>query len=169
MNRDQLVAAQERAKEVNTVHGMTNTRVFRIWQGMKRRCLNRKRPEYKNYGGRGITVCERWMDFRNFFEDMGQPRDGYSLERIDVNGNYEPGNCVWASRAQQASNKRTNVFIEIDGEVYTLRQCAERFRINEGTLHSRLRILGWSVDEALRTKPKTGNNQNTRKQSGTRN
>jgi hypothetical protein len=93
-----------------TVHGQArqghHTRVFRCWVNMKDRCLNPKNKHFKDYGGRGIQVCERWRSFSNFFEDMGPCPDGYSIERIDVNGNYESANCKWIPMAEQVQNTR---------------------------------------------------------------
>ena len=74
---------------------------------MKGRCFNPNNSSFHNYGARGITVCDRWLTFEHFYEDMGDPPDGYSIEREDGNGNYEPGNCVWADRSTQNSNRRT--------------------------------------------------------------
>jgi hypothetical protein len=79
---------------------------------MKDRCTNQNHKSYNNYGGRGITVCERWMDFRNFLQDMGERPEGMSIDRIDVNGDYEPGNCRWATAQQQSLNKRNSTSLE---------------------------------------------------------
>ena len=89
-----------------TTHGQSNTNTYRIWQGMIYRCSNPNLRIYKYYGGRGITVCERWHEFENFLQDMGERPKGLSIDRINNDGNYEPGNCRWATTSEQASNQR---------------------------------------------------------------
>lgn len=89
-------------------HGMKGTKTYRTWISMKERCLNKNRPEARHYSERGITICSQWVNsFENFFKDMGIAPPGYSLDRIDNDGNYEPSNCRWATVAQQAQNRRT--------------------------------------------------------------
>lgn len=92
-------------------HGLCGTPTYRSWQGMIQRCTNPKVPKWKHYGGRGITVCERWRDFTNFLADMGERPDGRTLDRTDPDGNYEPGNCRWATAVEQRHNRGSGVRI----------------------------------------------------------
>lgn len=130
-------AAQSRRK-----HGYTvgkRSKAYYTWTGMKQRCLNKKSPSYALYGGRGISVCDRWVaSFENFINDMGNPPlTSYSLDRIDTNGNYNKDNCRWTTQLVQENNRRDNVMLTVDGVTLTLRQWADITGINKGKLEKR--------------------------------
>jgi hypothetical protein len=132
-------------------HGLTGTRIRNIWRHMIRRCTQANHPSYQLYGKRGITVCKRWMDLALFYEDMGHPPDGLSIERINNDGNYEPGNCRWATQVEQAHNTRRNRRIEFNGQEKLLCDWSRELGIKAPTLHRRLKD-GWPISEAI-TKP----------------
>ncbi|MEI8142862.1 MAG: hypothetical protein WCG90_08350 [Chitinophagia bacterium] len=102
----------ERVSKLNLTHGKTHTKEFKTWDSMKQRCENPKNISYKDYGGRGIKVCDRWIDsFENFLADMGEaPSKNHSIDRKDVNGNYEPNNCRWATAKEQRTNQRPRLY-----------------------------------------------------------
>ncbi len=123
---------------------------YNRWNGMMQRCTNPQAYAYEHYGGRGISVCDRWKVFENFNEDMGDPpTPEHTLERLDVNGNYEPGNCTWATRQEQARNRRNNVHYEHNGEQHLLDDLAEEYSISPRTLRDRIKKQGMSMAEAL--------------------
>lgn len=136
------------------IHGETRRRAvtpeYCAWQRMRRRCFTSTDPKYPIYGGRGISVCERWSTFQPFLEDMGRrPGRGYSLDRIDVNGNYEPGNCRWATAKQQAINRRCVIHVEAFGEKLLLAEWAERLGCSEATVRWRLQQRHDSPESAV--------------------
>lgn len=137
----------------NATHGLSRSKEYHAWQRIKVRCYHKNREEYKSYGGRGITVCKRWLNsFENFYADMGDcPSNSHSIDRIDVNGNYEPSNCRWATLKEQCNNKRTNHFLEFNGESKTIQQWCDFFGLADTTVHNRLK-RGWSIEDTL-TKP----------------
>ena len=124
-------------------HGPTLT----VWRKMRDRCLNSNSGSWANYGGRGITICDRWSTFENFLADMGERPEGLSIDRIDNDGNYEPGNCRWATAKEQARNTRANVLYEYEGETLCVSEIAERSGVDRDLLSGRLG-LGWSVERA---------------------
>lgn len=136
-------------KEIIIKHGMFGTRVYYSWAGMKSRCLNKNNPAYKNYGGRGITVCPEWMDFKNFYADMGEMPENKSLDRIKNNLGYCKGNCRYATRIEQQNNTRKNVFITYKCKTQTISQWSRELNINDGTLRDRINRYNWSVEKAL--------------------
>lgn len=117
---------------------------------MRSRCRNPNCPAFKNYGGRGITVCERWSDFRNFYADMGEAPPGMWIERVDNNAGYSPENCVWATRSEQMRNRRITHMLTMGGETKALSAWAEQYGLRIGTLHLRLKN-GWPVEAAITT------------------
>lgn len=132
------------------IHGGFNRPEWYIWQSMKQRCSNSKQRGFKDYGGRGIRVCKRWLNsFANFFADMGpRPSPKHTLERKEVNGHYQPSNCCWALRKSQMNNMRTNHRITLNGVRMTLSQWAEHAEIPAASLSRRLG-LGWPLTKAL--------------------
>ncbi len=132
-------------------HGMSNDPVNQVWRGMRARCNNPKDYAYANYGGRGITVCERWDDFSLFYLDMGPRPKGYQLDRIDNDGPYSPENCHWVRQRDNLNNKRTSRKVEWQGQNLTIAQWAERTGINARTLHNRIVRSGWTPERALTT------------------
>jgi DNA-binding phage protein len=116
---------------------------YNVWQGMWCRCKRPANPGYRYYGGRGISVCHRWRDFYLFIKDMGlRPSLNHQLDRINVDGNYEPGNCRWVTTKQQGNNKRNNVRVEIDGKVKTIAEWCEHFKVSRGSVTCKFKILG---------------------------
>lgn len=128
----------------------SGTREYFAWRSMRARCRDEKCHAWKNYGGRGIWVCDAWADdYDAFFADMGACPDGMSIDRIDVNGGYEPGNCRWATELVQGNNRRTNVSITYLGETLNLSQWASRQGIDATTLWRRLNVYNMPIDRAL--------------------
>lgn len=120
-------------------HGESKTRFYGIWAAMRKRCENPCDPAYHYYGGRGIKVCERWSSFEAFRDDMKATyKPSLTLERVDNNGNYCPENCVWADRKTQAANRRTNHYVEVDGEKVHVAELARRVGINEASMRERI-------------------------------
>lgn len=130
-------------------HGLSKTKLYSVWCSMKSRCHNPTDAAYHYYGGRGIIVCERWReDVQNFFEDMGFAPEGYTLDRINNDGNYCPENCEWVSRKHQMNNRRCNRFITFDGVRKTAMQWSQDLGIPHQTIYARI-DLGWPVEKVL--------------------
>ena len=120
---------------------------YTCWLSMIQRCCNPNNSRYKDYGGRGITVCEEWKDFTNFLSDMGERPNGKSIDRINVNGNYEPSNCRWATTKEQQNNLRNNRKVVYKGKTLTITELAEIFDIDRYVLYARLKRAGWNVEK----------------------
>jgi len=139
-------------KEANVTHGMRNTRVYRIWAGVKKRMTNPNEPCYGRYGGRGLEFEEDWKSFDAFYADMGDPPSpDHSIDRKDNSLGYVRGNCRWATAIEQMNNTRKNRFYEYNGKTLTLAQWAREVDIHAHTLFMRVEKYGWSVDRALTT------------------
>lgn len=133
-------------------HGMKNSPEYRVWTDMLNRCRNPNVSSYKNYGGRGVVVCDRWKSFEDFFEDMGnRPSDLYSIDRIDSNGNYEKDNVHWILKQTQQRNKRNTVRVKYKGILYSAPALAELLGMKADTLRSRIR-RGLSIEEIVNVK-----------------
>jgi len=130
-------------------------RIHSVWVSMKQRCLNPNLAAYPEYGGRGISICAEWIkSFNQFYKDMGPCPRGYTLDRINNNGNYTPANCRWASWDLQANNRRNNRFIAWKGKTRSLHQWAKIRRIKYSLIYYRLR-RGCSIDRVLEFKTKS--------------
>lgn len=138
----------------NVKHGMKNTRLYGIWCGMKSRCYSKSNPSYDRYGGRGILMCQEWMkDFMTFYNwalSNGYS-DNLSIDRIDVNGDYTPENCHWATAQEQSDNKRCNILITLGGETLDLQQWCDKIGIKRSTVNTRVKMCGWGYERALTT------------------
>lgn len=142
---------EEKDKRARYSHRMSYSRIYRIYAGMKARCYSPGTTHYAHYGGRGITICDEWLeDFMNFYNwaMANGYEDHLSIDRIDVNGNYCPENCRWATQKEQCNNRRQNRFLKFNGETHTVKEWADITGINTGTLRNRLRA-GWNIERAL--------------------
>ena len=127
------------ASERKKTHGLSGTRAFKAWDNARRRCYQPKDKRFPKYGGRGIGMCQRWRDdFASFYEDMGECPPGMTIERIDVDGDYEPSNCKWADRNEQAMNRRSRVQMELNGEKLCLAEYCRRTGDSYSALKTKL-------------------------------
>lgn len=132
------------------VHGGTGTRLHKIWLSMRERCYRVNHTYYKNYGGRGIKICDEWQTFESF-RDWAMSHgyaDNLTIDRIDYDGDYSPDNCRWSTMKEQQNNKRSNRVVAYRGKKYTLTELAEKSGLKKTTLKERLN-MGWSVEDAV--------------------
>jgi hypothetical protein len=126
-------------------------RTYQCWQDMRQRCHNPKNHNFKNYGGRGISICQEWTTFEGFLSSMGLKPDGLTLERKDNDAGYSPANCRWATRMEQRRNQRTCRYVELNGRRMTLREAATEIGMHETTLQQRMDYRGMTFEQAIST------------------
>lgn len=143
-------AARMRARKHG--HGLTDSPTYKTWKSMIGRCSYPDMHGYHNYGGRGITVCERWKTFENFLADMGVRPEGMTLDRIDGDGNYEPSNCRWATNTTQRRNSKQNVYITFQGKTQCLADWAREIGLSSAAFSKR--IARWPLERALTAIPR---------------
>jgi hypothetical protein len=130
---------------------------FANYQAMLRRCYNPKDMGYKNYGGRGITVCQAWREsFDQFMQDMGECPEGWTIDRIDPNGNYEPSNCRWADSLTQNRNRRNSVYLTVGGKTKHLQEWSKESGLKPSTIMGRIKNCGWTPEQAVKIPKYTG-------------
>ena len=148
-NGDRISCGCKRKTHINLD---LNKREYSSWYNMKERCYTIDNINYKNYGGRGIKVCDRWLNsFENFIEDMGERPEGTSIDRIDNNGNYEPSNCKWSTQKEQMRNFRKNVYVTYKRKKVLLIELCEKHNISYSRVYNRIFTHGWDIDKALTT------------------
>ncbi len=142
-------------------HGMTGSKFWVKWRSMKQRCLDKNSSGYHKYGARGVGVCDRWISFENFKEDMYQSYEKHvkeygekdtTLDRVNAKGNYEPGNCRWATNLIQGRNRTNNRYLTYNGKTMTMTEWGKEVNIDESVIERRLNLLKWSTEDAL-TRP----------------
>lgn len=137
--------------EVSTSHGMSGTKLYQVWANTKARCYDENGESYELYGGRGITVCDKWHTFEGFYEDMGDSYiEGLSIDRIDVNGNYKKDNCRWADAITQQNNRRITKYYTVDGITDSFANLCRTFQVNYDMARGRIRS-GWDIAKVFHT------------------
>lgn len=152
-NKECGVCANRSRSKKKTKHGMRYSPEYGIWNHMNYRCKNKRYKEYHLYGGRGISVCDRWREsFENFIEDMGKrPTSKHSLDRIDNGGNYEKSNCRWANKSQQAANRRSSVMITYKNRTMCIKEWSVELNIPYQRLNYRIQVAKWPIEKAIET------------------
>ena len=148
----------EKIRNVYLSHGMSRTSEHNIWLGITQRCCNPLNKLWEWYGGRGISMCERWRKFENFYADMGPRPVGMSVERVDNEKGYSPENCKWASRHDQTRNKRNNIIVQYEEQSMCLKDFAVKIGIKYHILYYRMAIKGWTLEKAITKKIRKSTN-----------
>lgn len=147
-----------KSRGIRERHGMRGTKIYGVWWDMRNRCENPNREFYPDYGGRGITVCDDWKKFSAFYRDMGDAPEGCTLERIDNDKGYSADNCRWATRSEQARNRRSSLLITISGETLSLAEWVEKHGVPYNTVFRRIR-RGWDPLIAVTKLPRPLSNR----------
>lgn len=149
--------AAEKARKNTAKHGMSRSRIYNVWQKMKMRCYNHKEKSFEHYGGRGISVCDEWKNSFQAFYDWAMSH-GYeehlTIDRIDVNGNYCPENCRWATMKEQQNNRRNNHIVIYNGRAQTIHQWADELNLNYNNLERNINKRNWDIEKAIQHKTK---------------
>ena len=147
-----------------TTHGMSNSKIYRVWRGIINRCENPNHKDYARYGGRGVRVCDEWKTFDGFYKwaQGSGYAEGLQIDRTDNDGDYRPDNCRWITQLENENNRRDTVFIEYNGERISLSNLARKTGINRSTLYDRLFKYGFTLQEAISLPVKVGNNKSLR-------
>jgi hypothetical protein len=139
---------KEKTSQINKTHNLSKSSTYRSWVAMIQRCVNKNIKQYKNYGNRGIKVCDSWLKFDNFLLDMGiKPNDDFQIDRIDNNGNYEKNNCKWSSRIENCNNKNNNVKYNYKGELLSVTEISRRSGITRSRISSWKNRSNYSVEK----------------------
>ena len=144
--------ASNKTIERNTTHNKSKTRLYRIYSNMKSRCYNKQHSAYQNYGGRGINICDEWLNSFVVFYDWAMDngyQDDLSIDRIDNNKGYSPDNCHWATSKQQCNNTRSNVYFTYNGKKHTLAEWCSILGLKYFTVYRRIKYYNWSIEKAL--------------------
>ena len=138
-------------KAIGFKHGKRESKIYGVWCGIKRRCYNPNERSFPLYGGRGIKMSNSWKDFKNFYNDMGDPPKGMSIERKDVNGDYNKKNCKWATLKEQCNNRRSNHKINYNGKILNIKEWENLLGFTKGIIYGRLQRRGWNLERTMST------------------
>ena len=142
---------KETCSKNHTTHGKSDSSTYTVRLNMINRCTKPSDKRYSDYGGRGIKVCDRWLEsFENFYEDMGDRPEGMTLDRIDNDGDYSPENCRWATCEEQVCNRRNNILVEYQGDITSFPELCRRFGLDYKKAYQRYSTLGWSIDRVIK-------------------